>query len=108
MGWNSWNTFGENINEKVVMETADFIVESGLNHIEYLHSLYGSDALFKNGIGYGLIGFDNIAIFFINILDQNRILNCLGRRFGNSAVVLVENKYIKQHKHDCRNSKNKG
>ena len=30
MGWNSWNTFAENINEKVVMETADFIVESGL------------------------------------------------------------------------------
>ena len=29
MGWNSWNTFAENINEKVVMETADFIVESG-------------------------------------------------------------------------------
>ena len=30
MGWNSWNTFGANINEKVVMETADAIVEKGL------------------------------------------------------------------------------
>ncbi len=35
MGWNSWNTFGENINEKVVMETADFIVESGLKDYGY-------------------------------------------------------------------------
>ncbi len=35
MGWNSWNTFGENINEKVVMETADFIVESGLKDCGY-------------------------------------------------------------------------
>ena len=30
MGWNSWNTFGENINEKVVMESADILVSSGL------------------------------------------------------------------------------
>ncbi|MBR5262329.1 MAG: glycoside hydrolase family 27 protein [Clostridia bacterium] len=35
MGWNSWNTFGEDINEKVVMETADFIVESGLKDCGY-------------------------------------------------------------------------
>ncbi|MBP3939068.1 MAG: glycoside hydrolase family 27 protein [Clostridia bacterium] len=35
MGWNSWNTFAENINEKVVMETADFIVESGLKDCGY-------------------------------------------------------------------------
>ncbi|MBP3447265.1 MAG: glycoside hydrolase family 27 protein [Clostridia bacterium] len=35
MGWNSWNTFAENINEKVVMETADFIVESGLKDYGY-------------------------------------------------------------------------
>ena len=30
MGWNSWNTFGENINEKLIMETADKMVEQGL------------------------------------------------------------------------------
>ena len=35
MGWNSWNTFGENINEKVVLETADFIAESGLKDCGY-------------------------------------------------------------------------
>ena len=35
MGWNSWNTFGENINEKVVMETADFIASSGLKECGY-------------------------------------------------------------------------
>lgn len=31
MGWNSWNTFGENINEKMIFETADQLVESGLS-----------------------------------------------------------------------------
>lgn len=35
MGWNSWNTFGEDINEKVVIQTADYIVESGLDKCGY-------------------------------------------------------------------------
>ena len=30
MGWNSWNTFGPDINEAVILETADHMVESGL------------------------------------------------------------------------------
>ena len=35
MGWNSWNTFGPHINEKVVMETADAMVERGLRDAGY-------------------------------------------------------------------------
>lgn len=35
MGWNSWNTFGEDINERVVLETADFIEKSGLKECGY-------------------------------------------------------------------------
>ena len=30
MGWNTWNTFGPEINEQLVKETADYIVSSGL------------------------------------------------------------------------------
>lgn len=30
MGWNSWNTFAENIDEKLIMESADAMVSSGL------------------------------------------------------------------------------
>lgn len=30
MGWNSWNTYGENINEQLIMETADAMVAEGL------------------------------------------------------------------------------
>lgn len=30
MGWNSWNTFGEHINEKLIFETADAMVAKGL------------------------------------------------------------------------------
>lgn len=35
MGWNSWNTFGGNINEQVILETADAIVEKGLDKVGY-------------------------------------------------------------------------
>lgn len=30
MGWNSWNTFGKDINEEVVLRSADAMVDSGL------------------------------------------------------------------------------
>ena len=30
MGWNSWNTFGPNINEELIKTTADAMVENGL------------------------------------------------------------------------------
>ncbi|MBQ4602475.1 MAG: glycoside hydrolase family 27 protein, partial [Clostridia bacterium] len=29
MGWNSWNTFGENINENMIKEMADAMVDGG-------------------------------------------------------------------------------
>ena len=35
MGWNSWNTFGESINETVVRETADALVSTGLKDHGY-------------------------------------------------------------------------
>lgn len=35
LGWNSWNTFGANIDEKLIMETADAMVDSGLLEAGY-------------------------------------------------------------------------
>lgn len=35
MGWNSWNTFGSNINEDLIKETADAIVATGLKDAGY-------------------------------------------------------------------------
>lgn len=35
MGWNSWNTFGSNISEDLIKETADIIVSSGLKDAGY-------------------------------------------------------------------------
>lgn len=35
MGWNSWNTFGENISEELIFQTADAMIESGLSDAGY-------------------------------------------------------------------------
>ena len=35
MGWNTWNTFGENINEELVKKTADILCETGLKDKGY-------------------------------------------------------------------------
>lgn len=35
MGWNSWNTFGADISEELIMETADAIVDRGLKDAGY-------------------------------------------------------------------------
>ena len=35
MGWNSWNSFGCNINEALIRQTADAIVSSGMRDLGY-------------------------------------------------------------------------
>lgn len=35
MGWNAWNTFGNNINETVVRETANVLISPGLKDYGY-------------------------------------------------------------------------
>lgn len=35
MGWNSWNTFGEKIDEKLIIETADAMIEQGYAALGY-------------------------------------------------------------------------
>src|SRR5450432_1541562 len=37
MGWNSWNTFQTNISEKLIMETADRMVSSGMKDAGYIY-----------------------------------------------------------------------
>jgi alpha-galactosidase len=37
MGWNSWNKFSCNVNEKIIRETADAMVSSGMKDAGYLY-----------------------------------------------------------------------
>lgn len=47
MGWNSWNCFGEKINEKVVRETADAMVSTGLRDAGFCYLVI--DDLWQGG-----------------------------------------------------------
>ena len=35
MGWNTWNTFGEDISEDLIIETCDAMIEKGLRDAGY-------------------------------------------------------------------------
>ena len=37
MGWNSWNSTGENVSDQVIREVADAIVSSGLKDAGYTY-----------------------------------------------------------------------
>ena len=37
LGWNTWNTFGANINEQLILESADAMVETGLRDAGYTY-----------------------------------------------------------------------
>lgn len=37
MGWNSWNTFGRNLTEALVIETADAMVKNGMRDLGYTY-----------------------------------------------------------------------
>ena len=67
MGWNSWNTFGSNISEQLIMEMADTIVEKGYREAGYEYviiddcwalkervegKLVADPALFPHGMKY--------------------------------------------------------
>ena len=67
MGWNSWNTFGNKINEQLIMETVDAMVEKGYRDAGYEYviiddcwslkkringKLVADPELFPNGMKY--------------------------------------------------------
>jgi alpha-galactosidase len=35
MGWNSWNTFGQSLNERLVIETAEAMIKNGMRDVGY-------------------------------------------------------------------------
>jgi alpha-galactosidase len=40
MGWNSWNLFGCNINQTLIMNTAQAMISSGLSKFGYTYVVY--------------------------------------------------------------------
>jgi alpha-galactosidase len=53
MGWNSWNTFATNINEKLVIEIADDLVKSGMKDAGYNYIVLDDGWMAKERDGNG-------------------------------------------------------
>jgi alpha-galactosidase len=53
MGWNSWNTFQTNINEKLVRDVADVIVSSGMKDAGYTYIVLDDGWMAKQGDANG-------------------------------------------------------
>ena len=63
MGWNSWNTFGENIDEKLIMETADII-----STFTYRRGLLDADYGFSTAVGMF-----NSLVNFVILFGANKL-----------------------------------
>jgi hypothetical protein len=47
-GWNSWNHFGCNVDEKLIKQVADTFVASGLAAAGYEYGLFAADVSFES------------------------------------------------------------
>ena len=79
MGWNSWNTFGSHINEKLIMEITDRLVSEGYQEAGYEYviiddcwslrervdgKLVADPELFPNGIqGHGVYVVSSVLLY---------------------------------------------
>ena len=65
MGWNTWNTFGADINEKMILETVDTIVEQGYKDAGYEYIVIDDCWLLmdrdENGKLCGDVDFDSVS-----------------------------------------------
>lgn len=103
MGWSSWNTFSSNINEKLILETADAMKKSGLADCGYRYinlddcwmssvrdsdgRLCGDPDSFPGGIA-SLVEKLNAMGFKAGIYSSNGTLTCddLPASLGNEAI----------------------
>ena len=85
MGWNNWNTFAENINEELIMRSADMLVESGLRDC-----------------GYNYIVIDDC--WAERSRDENGRLKCDSKKFPHGMKYVadyIHNKGLKFGMYSC-------
>lgn len=81
MGWNSWNRFGCDINEKVIRDAADAMVSSGMNN--GIYSCAGRQTCgnkpgsrgheFQDAHSYASFGVDFVKLDWCNSEGQNAV-----------------------------------
>ncbi|MDD4125175.1 MAG: glycoside hydrolase family 27 protein [Eubacteriales bacterium] len=81
MGWNSWNTFGGNINERLILETADAMVSEGYRDAGYNILTIDDCWMLKDRDENGNLQFDK-AIFPHGMKFIGDYLHERGLKFG--------------------------
>lgn len=86
MGWNSWNTFGGNISEEVIKETADAMKTSGLYEVGYNYVVIDDGYLERKRDSQGKI-IPDVSKFPRGFKPLADYIHSLGLKFGmyNSA-----------------------
>ena len=80
MGWNSWNTFGKNINEKLIMEVADAMVEKGYRDAGYDYIIIDDCWSLKERVDGKLVA--DPALFPNGMKHLSDYIHSKGMKFG--------------------------
>lgn len=107
MGWNSWNTFQTNINEKLVMETADILVSSGMKDAGYTYLVLDDGWMAKERDSLGNLVPDPKK-FPHGIKAVAEYVHSKGLKFGlyNCAGTLTCAKYPGTRGHEYQDARN--
>lgn len=80
MGWNSWNTFGENINETLIIETVDAMVEKGYRDAGYEYIIIDDCWALKDRVDGKIVA--NPELFPHGIKYLSDYIHSKGMKFG--------------------------
>ena len=87
MGWNSWNTFGSNINEKLIMEMTDRIVAEGYKEAGYEYVIIDDCWSLKERATIQMVYMNFlqqkiVTLIYMVLTYQKLLLNTLQRSVG--------------------------
>ncbi len=104
MGWNSWNTFGTDINEQIVLETADAIVKLGLDKAGYKYVVVddGWEAKDRDPVTGRLVadpvkfphGMKYVADYVHSLGLKFGIYSCAGLRTCGNLPASMDHEYL--------------
>lgn len=80
MGWNSWNTFGKDISEQLIMEMADVMVEKGYRDAGYEYVIIDDCWSLKEGVDGKLVA--DPALFPHGMKYLSDYVHSKGLKFG--------------------------
>lgn len=107
MGWNSWNTFQTKISEKLVLETADAMVSSGMKDAGYIYLVLddGWMAMERDSLGNLVPDLEKFPNGMKAIADY---VHSKGLKFGmyNCAGTLTCAKYPGTRGHEYQDARN--